>query len=362
MNPRIALMILLTMWINASAFAGTIIDRRNHEVYIGDLNDDGRADLYIRQFDVEFVLEGQGDEIYETTMQSMVLIQGEDGNFHATADLAEWQWQSLKTWQKTTIHMTSLDFNENGLFDYLLKDIDNFIEGAPNQLLIAKADGPGLPSKIIPFNKGVRRFFAEYYAANYDESYFHQYGLPVFETVSMKEVFRIPITCGNSATNMEPELRALTADLTDRPSIDKLLEQEVTSCVATLGVTAEIDYREKEIAWQERKQIGVDTSMFSRDAMDLSMVLNTATKKWSFEKEDPDRLIVKMILERVFGIKMLEGPQQGTTEELIGINTTLGYLGRIYKFTESVGFYECPWEYKGQLVNRCYQEKIAADK
>jgi len=357
MNPRMAAVTILVMSISASVLAaGKIVDQRNHEVYIGDLNEDSRADLFVRQFDVEYELEGQGDDTFETTMRSMVLVQRSDGTFEARADLAEWQWQSLKTWDKTTIEMISMDFNQNGLFDYLLEDVDKYIENLPDQLLIANENASGLPSHLIPITENIRKIFSEFYAGSYDPDYFNQYGVPLFEKKSNAEVFRIPVTCGGAETNIDAQLKAMTADFSNRASIARLVEQVATACVAKLGVTAKIRYREKEITWQEKKQVGVDTSRFSRDAMDLLLAMRAARKKWSFEQEDPDRLIIKSILERVFGIKMLEGPEQGTVEELRGLYSTFGYMGQRYRFQQGAGFYQCPYEYNGQLVNRCYRK------
>jgi hypothetical protein len=150
--------LLLASVANAASFPG--FDGR-YTIRTGDLNGDGRTDIFL-QHDPKVIPIMLDDLtvpiVMKGSVRDFVLQQDATGNFNAVS-VSDSQRAAIRQWiKREAIKLILNDFNADGLFDVLLKDILQTIPGVKDVIIFAPDSPTSLPSYVRNIDPAFEQF------------------------------------------------------------------------------------------------------------------------------------------------------------------------------------------------------------
>lgn len=131
-------------------------------VRTGDLNNDGRTDIYVRR------LPRLASFVDETPIfggkhnPEFVLQQNSTGNFSIVGPLSSTQKAAVKSWTKQTgIEIKPYDFNFDGVVDLLIRKVASVISGSHNAILFWPNASSLTPSSIANIDARLTNFITD---------------------------------------------------------------------------------------------------------------------------------------------------------------------------------------------------------
>lgn len=148
----------------------------NYEAYIGDYNNDGYEDIYVRQKPQIIILHGDVTIpiVLPAPVDDFVLVQDpvdHDFTIQAVTTI------NLSSWQLSAAELAVGDFDIDGIVDLLLKGVSIDVNGVFDQVIFAEA--AGIPIQVTEVDEEFSMFFRDTYGWMLDEDYFDQAYVPV---------------------------------------------------------------------------------------------------------------------------------------------------------------------------------------
>ncbi|TQV68154.1 hypothetical protein FKG94_23985 [Exilibacterium tricleocarpae] len=146
----------------------------NTMVKIGDYNNNGLKDFYIRQQPKIIILHGEiaTPIILPTAVKDFVLANNGNGTFTIIGDLSNQDKQAIKDWPLSSVDVFIGDFNVDGSFDLNLRNISTDIAGAMDQIIYAGPTNNSAPIGIRALDTEFQNYFSQVYEWILDENYF----------------------------------------------------------------------------------------------------------------------------------------------------------------------------------------------
>lgn len=153
------------LWLGAVTAQAAGFD--NHfTVRSGDLNADGRTDLYLK-WTPKFTMV-QLDDLsfpvprFRREMPDFVLQQTTGGTF-TVVSLTPAQQTQVQQWPRapSAVALDLSDINFDGAFDLVIRNLAVLIPGIENQIVVASAAAGSVPTRAIPFSPTVRNFYRD---------------------------------------------------------------------------------------------------------------------------------------------------------------------------------------------------------
>lgn len=289
----------------------------NYVVYQGDLNSDGRTDLYIKQKPQIVILHGDiaTPIVIPPDVTDFILEQNiDDETFTLIPNPTSSQIATVSGWSESIVEVITGDFNIDGVIDILLNDID-LISGASsafNQIIFGdtnNAQSP--PMHVRAMDNDFQQFFAELDHSIYDPDYFQNYAPLTPQLVTVNEMQFRPEYCASQAwvnqngplSNL-PTIPTIIKDTED--DLDDHFVEFLLFCASTGRDVVHYDL--VSVQFQETQNLP-DTSVFNQDAMIISETINDVIEDGELPEGSQEKNDIEVTLEdymevEVFGDTM----------------------------------------------------------
>lgn len=164
------LFLLISSFAQASGFDG------RYSVRTGDLNSDGRTDIYLRYMPrVVLIPVGntQAPIPIPSDVGEFVLQQNSSGDFTLLTSLTSTQKNTVNQWAtQAAISILTKDYNLDNVVDILLKGIGAVISGAHNVIVYASSTKGAPPSVVANVNASLTQFITDVGGFSDNPNYF----------------------------------------------------------------------------------------------------------------------------------------------------------------------------------------------
>lgn len=174
---KVLLSLLVSLLLSNCAIAEGFDE--NYEVRVGDHNNDGIQDLYVRQKPQIVILHGEISIpiVLPTPVDDFILENKGNGTFDIIGDLSSSEKAVLENWPEATIQIFAGDFNLDGFFDLNLRNLSLVIPGAPDQIVFSNTVANTTPISVRAIDSEFQAYFDEVYEWVLDEFYLERKAL-----------------------------------------------------------------------------------------------------------------------------------------------------------------------------------------
>jgi len=144
----------------------------SYNVFRGDLNGDGRMDLYVKGSRVIAIPVDDNPIVIGPAVHDFVLQNRGDGSFDLLSNLTPTQRIALAAWPAADVGMSIRDIDVDGHPDLDLQSVTRAIPGARDQVLLSSARHGAPPRQIIAKTPQFQNFHNDLAAAIQNQSYF----------------------------------------------------------------------------------------------------------------------------------------------------------------------------------------------
>lgn len=163
--PRFLRCLMVVILLLSSAVHAAGFDAR-YTAYQGDLNSDGRADLYVKWQPriVPITIDDLSIPVSTSKrgVSDFVLQQSSSGTFSVVGPLSASQQASVGQWPRATgIQLAPADINYDGAVDLIVRNVASLALGVDNQLVFAATNGVGPPTRAVSLSSTLRSFYQD---------------------------------------------------------------------------------------------------------------------------------------------------------------------------------------------------------
>lgn len=151
---------LTTVYAHAGGF-----DAR-YRAYQGDLNGDGRTDLYVKWTPRIVPIPFDDLTIPVPTSKrgvtDFVLQQTSTGTFSLVSTLTSTQLAAVRQWPiASNIQLAPGDINYDGAVDLIVRNVASLVSGGNNLMVFAAPSGVSAPTQVLQLNSTLRSFYQD---------------------------------------------------------------------------------------------------------------------------------------------------------------------------------------------------------
>ena len=132
------------------------------ETRVGDINADGRKDIFIKR---------NTGPSSNGVINKIMLTGNADGSF-SIYNAATWELNSAYDWPQKSIEVANNDFNLDGYFDVMLKDVSDHISGSKDHIIFSNQQANGLAAGVTQMDDQFYKFFSNAAMYTADGDYF----------------------------------------------------------------------------------------------------------------------------------------------------------------------------------------------